>query len=76
MSDNSTRSRRSALFARGSWTETSRTRRILRKETVGGALLLLGYRRRPGLGELAVVRVLRGARRTARRLRRLRSAPE
>ena len=31
-----------ALFARGSWTETSRISAILRKETVGGALLLLG----------------------------------
>ena len=31
-----------ALFARGSWTETSRISAILRKETVGGALLLFG----------------------------------
>lgn len=30
-----------ALFARGSWSETSRITGILRKETVGGALLLL-----------------------------------
>lgn len=30
-----------ALFARGSWSETSRISDILRKETVGGALLLL-----------------------------------
>ena len=30
-----------ALFARGSWSETSRISTILRKETVGGALLLL-----------------------------------
>ncbi|WP_345892051.1 Na+/H+ antiporter NhaA [Mycolicibacterium sphagni] len=30
-----------ALFARGSWSETSRISSILRKETVGGALLLL-----------------------------------
>ncbi len=29
-----------ALFARGSWTEASRIAEILRKETVGGALLL------------------------------------
>jgi NhaA family Na+:H+ antiporter len=29
------------LFARGSWSETSRISAILRKETVGGALLLL-----------------------------------
>ncbi len=29
------------LFARGSWSETSRITTILRKETVGGALLLL-----------------------------------
>ena len=32
---------RHALFARGSWSETSRVSAILRKETVGGALLLL-----------------------------------
>lgn len=32
---------RRALFARGSWSETSRITAILRKETVGGALLLL-----------------------------------
>ncbi|EHB50229.1 Na(+)/H(+) antiporter nhaA [Mycolicibacterium rhodesiae JS60] len=30
-----------ALFARGSWAETARISEILRKETVGGALLLL-----------------------------------
>lgn len=30
-----------ALFARGSWAETSRVTAILRKETVGGALLLV-----------------------------------
>ncbi|WP_431239750.1 Na+/H+ antiporter NhaA [Mycolicibacterium aichiense] len=30
-----------ALFARGSWAETSRVSAILRKETVGGALLLV-----------------------------------
>ncbi|BBX07288.1 Na(+)/H(+) antiporter NhaA [Mycolicibacterium aichiense] len=30
-----------ALFARGSWSETSRISSILRKETVGGALLLV-----------------------------------
>jgi Na+:H+ antiporter, NhaA family len=30
-----------ALFARGSWSETSRITAILREETVGGALLLL-----------------------------------
>ncbi len=29
-----------ALFARGSWSETARITTILRKETVGGALLL------------------------------------
>jgi NhaA family Na+:H+ antiporter len=33
---------RSPLFSRGSWAEDSRIARILRKETVGGALLLLG----------------------------------
>ncbi|WP_445169852.1 Na+/H+ antiporter NhaA [Mycolicibacterium sp. Dal123E01] len=32
---------RHSLFARGSWSETSRISEILRKETVGGALLLL-----------------------------------
>ncbi|MGZ4556731.1 MAG: Na+/H+ antiporter NhaA, partial [Mycobacteriaceae bacterium] len=31
---------RSPLFPRGSWAETSRVTAILRKETVGGALLL------------------------------------
>jgi NhaA family Na+:H+ antiporter len=30
-----------SLFSRGSWSETSRVSNILRKETVGGALLLL-----------------------------------
>ncbi len=34
--------RRPSLFARRSWGETSRISAILRKETVGGALLLLG----------------------------------
>ncbi|WP_229402304.1 Na+/H+ antiporter NhaA [Micromonospora okii] len=34
--------RRTNLFARGSWGETSRIAAILRKETVGGALLLVG----------------------------------
>ncbi|MFN8031905.1 MAG: Na+/H+ antiporter NhaA [Mycobacterium sp.] len=32
---------RRALFARGSWSETARITTILRKETVGGALLLV-----------------------------------
>ncbi|WP_432519241.1 Na+/H+ antiporter NhaA [Kineococcus sp. SYSU DK006] len=32
----------SPLFARGSWPETRRISSVLRKETVGGALLLLG----------------------------------
>ena len=32
---------RTSLFSRGSWRETSRVSDILRKETVGGALLLL-----------------------------------
>jgi NhaA family Na+:H+ antiporter len=31
-----------ALFSRGSWLETQRITAVLRKETVGGALLLLG----------------------------------
>ena len=34
--------RRTSLFARRSWGETSRIAAILRKETVGGALLLGG----------------------------------
>ncbi|MEU7982461.1 Na+/H+ antiporter NhaA [Micromonospora sp. NPDC049081] len=34
--------RRTSLFARRSWGETSRISTILRKETVGGALLLVG----------------------------------
>lgn len=41
MSDNNTGKPRTALFARGSWSETSRVSDILRKETVGGALLLV-----------------------------------
>ena len=40
MSDTSTHSR--TLFSRGSWRETQRITGILRKETVGGALLLAG----------------------------------
>ncbi|MDV3129130.1 Na+/H+ antiporter NhaA [Mycobacterium sp. 21AC1] len=41
MSDNRSRQpAKRALFARGSWSETSRVSDILRKETVGGALLL------------------------------------
>lgn len=31
-----------SLFSRGSWAETSRVSEVLRKETVGGALLLFG----------------------------------
>lgn len=42
MPDNNSRSTPRELFARGSWTEASRVSTILRKETVGGALLLLG----------------------------------
>lgn len=42
MSDNRSQfATKRALFARGSWSETSRISDILRKETVGGALLLL-----------------------------------
>ena len=41
MPDNKSRPPRRALFARGSWAETSRASEILRKETVGGALLLV-----------------------------------
>jgi NhaA family Na+:H+ antiporter len=40
MSDTSTHTR--TLFSRGSWRETQRITGILRKETVGGALLLAG----------------------------------
>ncbi len=42
MPNNDSRRAQRALFARGSWAETSRVSTILRKETVGGALLLLG----------------------------------
>ena len=41
MPDNDSRHEKRALFARGSWAETSRISTILRKETVGGALLLV-----------------------------------
>jgi NhaA family Na+:H+ antiporter len=34
--------KRDPLFSRGSWTETQRIAGVLRKETVGGALLLVG----------------------------------
>jgi NhaA family Na+:H+ antiporter len=37
-----THASRSSLFSRGSWAEDSRIAAILRKETVGGALLLVG----------------------------------
>lgn len=40
MSNNDSRRARRLLFARGSWIETARITTILRKETVGGALLL------------------------------------
>jgi NhaA family Na+:H+ antiporter len=39
---NSAPSRQPALLGRGSWTEARRITAILRKETVGGALLLVG----------------------------------
>ncbi|MFI7453929.1 Na+/H+ antiporter NhaA [Nonomuraea sp. NPDC049714] len=39
---NSAPSRQPALLGRGSWTEARRITAILRKETVGGALLLIG----------------------------------
>ena len=45
-----------ALFGRGSRAETRRIGDILRQETVGGALLLVGDGGRAGLGELAVAR--------------------
>ena len=41
MSDNPSRPSPRTLFARGSWSETSRVSEILRRETVGGALLLV-----------------------------------
>lgn len=41
MSDNNSQQPRNTLFARGSWSETARISDILRKETVGGALLLV-----------------------------------
>ncbi|MBB2990220.1 NhaA family Na+:H+ antiporter [Mycolicibacterium iranicum] len=40
-SDPSNRRRRTPLFSRGSWSETSRVSEILRKETVGGVILLV-----------------------------------
>lgn len=40
LSNKRSRSSAKTLFARGSWAETSRVTAILRKETVGGALLL------------------------------------
>ena len=43
------------LLTRGSWLETQRFTEILRKETVGGVLLLVACGRRLGMGELAVV---------------------
>ena len=51
---------------RGSWPETSRIAEVLRKETVGGALLLVGTRGRAGLGQLALVGRLRRAARHRR----------
>lgn len=41
MSDNQSRRAATTLFARGSWAETARISAILRRETVGGALLLV-----------------------------------
>lgn len=41
MSTDPPRFPRGALFSRGSWSETSRVTSILRKETVGGAILLV-----------------------------------
>ena len=45
----------SRLFARGAGRRSAGSRDILRKETVGGALLLAAAVRRAGLGELALV---------------------
>ena len=50
-----------ALFARGSWTEATRIAALLRGETVGGALLLVGDRGCARLGEFAVVEYVRCA---------------
>ena len=41
MTDPASPRRSLPLFSRGSWSETDRIATILRKETVGGALLLL-----------------------------------
>ncbi len=43
------------LLTRGSWSETQRFTEILRKETVGGVLLLVAAGARADLGEFAVV---------------------
>lgn len=50
------------VLGRGSWGETSRVAQILRKETLGGALLLAGPVLALVLGELPVVARLRVAR--------------
>ena len=47
------------LFSRGSWAESSRIADILRKETLGGALLLVATLLALGMGELPLVRGLR-----------------
>ena len=54
---------RGRLFAPASFLENSRVADMLRAETVGGMLLMLGRGHRAGLGELALVG---GVRRPAR----------
>ena len=56
------------LLTRGSWPESQRFAEILRKETVGGVLLLVAAGARADMGELAVVS-------TYKRSRSSRSAP-
>ena len=46
--------RSSPLFARGSWPETARIADILRRETVGGVLLVAAAALALALGQLAV----------------------
>ena len=55
------------VLARGSFAEATRIAEILRKETVGGALLLRRHRHRAGLDQLPGRRLLRRAARLHRR---------
>ena len=47
------------LLTRGSWSESQRFTEILRKETVGGVLLLVAAGARADMGEFAVVSAYR-----------------